>query len=56
MLYEVITVNKKDFEIQGVNKLSIEANKVSFIYGGDLNKIVEIINSKNIIDLTISEP
>ena len=49
-------VSKNDFEIPGVNELSIEGNKVSFIYGGDLNKIIEIINSKNIIDLTISEP
>ena len=48
--------NKKDFEIVGVNKLEIKDNKISFIYGGDLNKIIEIINNKNIIDLTISEP
>lgn len=47
---------KTEFDIAGVNKLEIKGNKVSFIYGGDLNKIVNIINSKNIIDLTISEP
>lgn len=50
------TIDKKVFEIDGVNQLKIENNTVSFIYGGDLNKIVEIINKKNIIDLTISEP
>lgn len=49
-------VDKKDFSIDGVNKLEIKGNSVSFIYGGDLNKIIEIINKKNIIDLTISEP
>lgn len=49
-------VNKKEFQIDGVNELKIDDNKVSFIFGGDLNKIIEIINSKNIIDLTISEP
>ena len=48
--------DKKDFEIEGVNQLEVRDNKVSFIYGGDLNKIIQIINSKNIIDLTISEP
>jgi len=47
---------KEDFDIKGVNKLEVKGNKVSFIYGGDLNKIIELINSKNIIDLTISEP
>lgn len=47
---------KKDFNVKGVNELEIKGNKVSFIYGGDLNKIIEIINAKNIIDLTISEP
>ena len=49
-------IEKEDFEIEGVNELKASENKVSFIYGGDLNKIVKIINSKNIIDLTISEP
>jgi len=48
--------NKKDFNIEGINELKIKENKVSFIYGGDLNKIIEIISTKNIIDLTISEP
>ena len=47
---------KEDFEIEGVNELKIKNNKVSFIYGGDLNKLVELINSKNVLDLTISEP
>lgn len=47
---------KADFDIKGVNQLEVNDKTISFIYGGNINKILDIISGKDIKDLTVAEP
>ncbi len=44
------------FAIEGVTELKEREDKVSFLYKGDVNKIVQIIAKLNLTDITIEEP
>jgi len=44
------------FDIDGVSQLKEREDKVTFLYKGDVNKIVKIISSLKLTDITIEEP
>ena len=44
------------FDIEGVTELKEREDKVSFLYKGDVNKIVQIVAKLNLNDITIEEP
>ncbi len=43
-------------DVPGITNLSIDEMKVSFIYKGDMNQLLAVISSYEVVDLTISEP
>ncbi len=44
------------FKVEGINNLSVDNNSVSFIFQGDINKIVEKIYGRKISNLIVEEP
>lgn len=44
------------FKLEGINNLSVDNNSVSFIFQGDVNKIVEKIYERKINNLIVEEP
>jgi len=44
------------FQMEGISNLTVKGNAVHFIYSGDINKIVEKIYERKIINLTVEEP
>ena len=44
------------FDIEGVSQLKEREDKVTFLYKGDVNKIVKIISSLKLTDIIIEEP
>lgn len=44
------------FSLQGIGNLNIKANTANFIYNGDINKILKILSTFNLLDLSIEEP
>ena len=49
-------VAKKFFEFEGVDNLEIEDNRVSFIYKGDVNLIIEKLSQIKVKDIWMEEP
>ncbi|MCH4889191.1 ABC transporter ATP-binding protein [Acidaminobacter sp. JC074] len=57
--YKKFTVHLKDtsgFEIEGINNLSIKEDGVHFLYKGDINKVIGLLNTKHVDNLVIEEP
>ncbi len=50
------TLTEEYFNFEGINELSIKGTSVSFIYKGDINKIVEKIYERKINNLIVEEP
>jgi ABC-2 type transport system ATP-binding protein len=50
------SLNHGKFSIEGVTELSEREDKVSFLYKGDVNRIVDIIHGLKLTDITIEEP
>ncbi len=50
------SLNNGKFNIDGVTKLKEREDKVSFLFKGDVNKIVKIISGLKLTDVTIEEP
>jgi len=44
------------FKLEGINNLSVDNNSVSFIFQGDINKIVDKIYGRKISNLIVEEP
>lgn len=44
------------FKLEGISDLSVDNNSVSFIFQGDINKIVEKIHERKINNLIVEEP
>ena len=44
------------FNLPGISSLSIEDQTVSFIYNGDINKIIEKLYARKVINLIVEEP
>lgn len=49
-------VSSDYFNFEGVNNLSVKEKNVSFIYSGDINKVVEKIYESKINNLIVEEP
>lgn len=49
-------VSEDYFKVEGINNLSVDNNSVSFIFQGDINKIVEKIYGRKISNLIVEEP
>ncbi|KPU26509.1 ABC transporter [Caloranaerobacter sp. TR13] len=49
-------IDKNYFNIDGVSDLKIEDNVISFLYRGDINRIIEKIYSIRITNLLVEEP
>lgn len=49
-------IDTTKFNIDGVNNLEINTNEVSFLFSGDVNKIIKEISSLNLSNLWIEEP
>ncbi|HOZ54100.1 MAG TPA: ABC transporter ATP-binding protein [Bacilli bacterium] len=49
-------LNKKDFNIKGINNLIINNNEISFIYKGDINIIINKIKDIKLNNLSITDP
>lgn len=43
-------------QVSGVTNLEVEGDKISFIYKGDMNELLVVISSYQLVDLSISEP
>lgn len=43
-------------DLSDVRDLQRSENGVSFLYGGDINKLIAVLSRQNIIDLSVSEP
>ena len=50
------SLNNGKFDIEGVTKLKEREDKVSFLYKGDVNKIVQVVAKLTLTDITIEEP
>ncbi|MBI9010195.1 MAG: ABC transporter ATP-binding protein [Tenericutes bacterium] len=50
------SLNNGKFDIEGVSQLKEREDKVTFLYKGDINKIVKIISTLKLNDITIEEP
>jgi ABC-2 type transport system ATP-binding protein len=50
------SLNNGKFNIEGVTELKEREDKVTFLYKGDVNKIVNIIYGLKLTDITIEEP
>jgi len=44
------------FDFAGINDLTVEETTVSFIYSGDINKIIEKVYERKINNLIVEEP
>ena len=42
--------------LQGLKNVEISGDSVSFIYDGEINKLISALNGLNINDMTITEP
>lgn len=42
--------------VSGVRDYKKEANGIDFLYGGNMNELIQALSNKNVQDLTISEP
>ncbi|MEI2663041.1 ABC transporter ATP-binding protein [Rossellomorea sp. LJF3] len=49
-------VEPSDFEMEGVSKLEIKARQISFLFRGDINKVMRKIADIDITNLWIEEP
>ncbi len=49
-------VELSDFEMEGVSKLEIKARQISFLFRGDINKVMRKIADIDITNLWIEEP
>lgn len=49
-------VGKGYFDIEGVNDLIIKNNTISFLFKGDVNKIIEKLQDKKISNIWIEDP
>jgi ABC-2 type transport system ATP-binding protein len=47
---------KSAFKLAGVSDLTVEGNRTSFLYKGDVNRLVERIATADLIDFTVGEP
>ncbi|XMB72910.1 ABC transporter ATP-binding protein [Mycoplasmatota bacterium WC30] len=50
------SLNNGKFNIEGVTELKEREDKVSFLFKGDVNKIVKIVSALKLTDITIEEP
>ncbi|MBN2853731.1 MAG: ABC transporter ATP-binding protein [Clostridia bacterium] len=46
----------EEFEIEGVSNIHTHDGEISFFYRGDINKMLQVITSNQLIDVTIEEP
>lgn len=44
------------FDFEGVNDLAVTGNDVSFLFKGDMNKVIGLLSSKDVKNLIIEEP
>lgn len=49
-------IDNETFNFEGVNNIQKNNDGVSFLYKGDINKIIKIISTKEISDILIEEP
>lgn len=49
-------LDKKKFDVEGVTKLERSNGSVNFFFRGDINVIMKLISSQNVLDVTIEEP
>lgn len=53
---EAAGIQEKDFDMDGVTKLSKENGSVNFFFRGDINEIVQLISKQKVSDVSIEEP
>jgi ABC-2 type transport system ATP-binding protein len=49
-------IDKNFFKADGVSKLELKGNSVSFLFKGDINKIIKKLSETNVSNLSIDEP
>jgi ABC-2 type transport system ATP-binding protein len=50
------SIDKNFFDMNGVSKLELKGDSVSFLFKGDINKIIKKLSETNISNLSIDEP
>lgn len=50
------SIDKKEFEMDGVISMKLENDALSFLFSGDINNLLKILVNKHIENITIEEP
>lgn len=54
--FSMVVNDAKGFDFEGVNDLVIDKKKISFLYKGDINRVIQVLATKHVENLIIEEP